>query len=121
MAAGLQICLCNIAVSLCAVRRVFKISSTQDSRLQLCHLTLLCDCVQIADVEAAFLKQLGTVATEAAQVKALMEAVVPKDVAKWQMIADIQQLRKEAQDMSRTLRQQKEVSTDCFPDSTQRC
>jgi hypothetical protein len=77
--------------------------------------------LQIADVEAAFLKQVGTVATEAAQVKALMEAVVPKDVAKWQMTADIQQLRKTAQDMSRTLRQQKEVSNACTHASMQLC
>jgi hypothetical protein len=63
----------------------------------------------VTDAEKAFLGQLHTVATAAAEVKALMEAVVPKDVAKWQMTADIQQLRKEAQGMSRTLRQQKQV------------
>lgn len=65
--------------------------------------------MQVTDAEKAFLGQLHTVATAAAEVKALMDAVVPRDVSKWQMAADIQQLRKEAQAMSHTMRQQKQV------------
>lgn len=57
-----------------------------------------------------FLKQLNTVATEAAQLRALMDQVVPKDMAAWQMSTDIQGLRKDTQSLGRTLRQQKEVS-----------
>jgi hypothetical protein len=63
----------------------------------------------VADAEAAFLQQLNNVATEAAQLQALVDAVVPKDVAQWQRTADIQQLRKESHGLARTLRTQKEV------------
>jgi hypothetical protein len=67
-------------------------------------------CLQVAEAEAAFLKQVATVATDAAQLKALVDSVVPEDVAKWQLAADIQQLRKDTHGLSRGLRQQKEVS-----------
>lgn len=67
--------------------------------------------LQVAEAEAAFLKQVATVATDAAQLKALVDTVVPKDVAKWQVAADIQQLRKDTHGLSRGLRQQKEVSS----------
>jgi hypothetical protein len=65
--------------------------------------------VQVAEAEAAFLQQLNSVATEAATVQALFDAVVPQDVAQWQLTADIQQLRKESHGLARTLRSQKEV------------
>lgn len=65
--------------------------------------------VQVAEAEAAFLKQVATVASDAAQLRALVDTVVPKDVAKWQMAADIQQLRKDTHGLARTLRQQKAV------------
>ena len=41
-----------------------------------------------------------------------MAAAVPKDVASWQLTTDIQQLRKEAQGLSKALRQQKEVGVE---------
>jgi len=50
------------------------------------------------------------VATDAAQLQALVDQVVPKDVGKWKMARDIQELRKQTQGLSRTLRHQKEVS-----------
>ena len=65
--------------------------------------------MQVAEAEAAFLKQLSTVATNAAQLAALMGRVVPADISTWQVTTDIQQLRKESQGLSRTLRRQKEV------------
>lgn len=68
-----------------------------------------CLLLQVAEAEAAFLKQVATVATDAAQLKALVDTVVPRDVAKWQVAADIQQLRKDTHGPARTLRQQKAV------------
>jgi hypothetical protein len=68
-----------------------------------------CPLLQVADAESAFLKQLNTVAQDAARVRALLDSVLPPDVSKWQLTHDCQQLLVHSLALARTLKQQKEV------------